>query len=125
MMRLSNAAVLLTLAFMSPGVAQTSRPAYVIAEVERLNNDGWARYAVLAGAIIQKHGGQFLSRMNKTAAVAGNAPESVLLIQFPSFERAQELFASPEYKALIQSRDTAAKFRAYIVESGEGMPPAR
>jgi len=119
------AAALLGLASMSPCIAQTSRPAYVIAEFERSNNDAWARYAASAAPIVQKHGGQFLSRMNRTSAMAGDAPKSVILIQFPSFEKAQELFASPEYKALTQSRDAAAKFRAFIVEGGEGMPPAQ
>ncbi len=43
-----------------------------------------------------------------------------MLIEFPSFKRAQEFWDSPDYRAAVELRKGAAKFNAVIVD---GLPP--
>ena len=43
-------------------------------------------------------------------------PEWIVLIEFESIEQVQELFASPEYQALLPPREKSATTRAIIVE---------
>ena len=49
----------------------------------------------------------------------GEAPKSVTVIMFESAEKAKDYFQSSEYKAILPLRDAGAKFRSYIVESGD------
>ena len=49
----------------------------------------------------------------------GDAPKSVTVIMFGSVEKAKDYFQSAEYKAILPLRDAGAKFRSYVVKSGD------
>jgi uncharacterized protein (DUF1330 family) len=68
---------------------------------------------------VKAHGGQFVARRTNVTSVIGEAPKSVTVIMFESAEKAKDYFQSSEYKAILPLRDAGAKFRSYIVESGD------
>ena len=81
--------------------------AYVIAEIEITNPEGYKEYTTMVPATIQKHGGRFLVRGGKSQALEGEWPERRrVIIEFPSWDAARKWWDSPEYaeaKALRQS----------------------
>jgi uncharacterized protein (DUF1330 family) len=49
-------------------------------------------------------------------ALEGEAPDGVVVLQFPSVEDAKAWYNSPGYQAAIPLRQRAAEYRAFIVE---------
>ena len=49
--------------------------------------------------------------------VAGEPPKRIVIIEWPTLEKAQAYFESAEYKQLVANRDKSAKFRAFVVEA--------
>jgi uncharacterized protein (DUF1330 family) len=73
-------------------------PAYMIAEIEVTNPDGYKEYTTLVPATIEKYGGRFLVRGGKAHPVEGEWPERRrVIIEFPSIEAAKRWWDSPEY----------------------------
>ncbi len=71
-------------------------------------------------APIAKFGGRFIARGGRTATLEG--PEEtcrVVLIEFPSFERASAFYHSDEYKQVKQLREGAANGTFILVEGYE------
>jgi len=48
-------------------------------------------------------------------ALEGEAPDGIVMLQFPSLEDAKAWYESPEYQAAIPHRKNAAHYRALIV----------
>jgi uncharacterized protein (DUF1330 family) len=73
--------------------------AYVISEVEVLDEQQGLRYRDLAAASIARHGGRYLVRGVKPDAPEGDWPTGLLLVvvEFPSMERLQSWHASSDY----------------------------
>ncbi|HEY1252187.1 MAG TPA: DUF1330 domain-containing protein [Thermoanaerobaculia bacterium] len=93
-------------------------PAYVIVEVEVLDAAEFARYAELAPPTIAAYGGRYLARGGKSALLAGEPPpgKRVVVLEFPSLERAQQWETSPEYAPAKAIRQRAARVRMIAVE---------
>ena len=49
-------------------------------------------------------------------SLEGNAPDGVVMLQFPTVEDARAWYYSPAYQAAIAHRKQAADYRAFIVE---------
>ncbi|HET9651537.1 MAG TPA: DUF1330 domain-containing protein [Usitatibacter sp.] len=81
--------------------------AYVFAEVEVTNPEGYRGYTTHVPATIAKYGGRFLVRGGACEALEGEWPQvRRVLIEFPSLEQAKRWWDSPEYanpKALRQA----------------------
>lgn len=126
MQSLSRLATLLAIAVVAIVVAnvvsiarQSARPprAYVIAQVDVTNAERYAEYAKLTPDIIARHGGRFVARAGRTATLEGPSAKSrVVIIEFPSFDAAQQFYASPEYSAARKLRDGAAEAQFVLVE---------
>ena len=74
-----------------------------------INADALAAYAKLAGPAIEGAGGKFLARGVPAKVYDGGINERVVVIEFPTVERAVAAFESPDYQA-------AAKLLAGAVE---------
>jgi len=75
------------------------------------------KYAELAPGAIQGHGGKFLTKGGKSAALEGNPIyEAFFVIEFPSFEQAERCFRSPEYQHAASLRVGAGEVEVVIVE---------
>ena len=100
-------------------------PAYVISDVEPLDRELVARYRSLAEASIAKYGGRYVVRGGSIDAVEGGwDPKHVVIVEFPSMERAREWYASPEYAEALEVRRHALKRRLIFVDGvpGNGGP---
>ncbi len=95
----------------------TPRRAYLVVQVDVTHQDRYAEYAKLTPDIIAKHGGRFLARAGRTETLEGPPAKSrVVVIEFPSFERAQAFYDSPEYTAARKVRENAATAQIIAVE---------
>jgi uncharacterized protein (DUF1330 family) len=96
--------------------------AYIISEVEILDQAAMERYRALAAPSIAAHGGRYLVRGGAAEAVEGGPPpKTLIVVEFPSMARAREWYASAEYAEALKERRTALERRLIFVE---GVPPA-
>jgi uncharacterized protein (DUF1330 family) len=99
--------------------AQSPPPkkAYLLVQVDVTNTQQYGEYTKLSPAIIEKFGGRFLARGGRSTTLEGApAPARVVVIEFPSYERAQAFYDSPEYVAARKVRAGAAKAQFVLVE---------
>jgi uncharacterized protein (DUF1330 family) len=92
-------------------------PAYLVATGTVKNPEAYQEYRVLAAAAIEQYGGRFIARGGKSEVLEGSFPgPRVVIVEFPSFARAQEFFHSPEYQSARQKRLAVADLNLIIVE---------
>jgi uncharacterized protein (DUF1330 family) len=92
-------------------------PAYVVAQVEVLDPERFRVYQQLATASVEKFGGRFVVRGGSLLKLEGDwDPTRVVVVEFPSLERIERWYRSPEYVAAIEARKGAAVFRMIGVE---------
>ncbi|HET9468826.1 MAG TPA: DUF1330 domain-containing protein [Vicinamibacterales bacterium] len=90
---------------------------YIIAQVDVTNPQQYGEYAKLSPGIIAKFGGRFLARAGRTVTLEGTPARSrVVIIEYPSFERAQAFFSSTEYQQAKKLREGAATAQFILVE---------
>lgn len=91
--------------------------AYIIAEINVHDATGYEEYRRLAGATLAAFGGRFLVRGGATDTVEGEwRPQRVVVIEFPSTERARAWWASPQYAAARAIRQRTAVTRMIVAE---------
>ncbi|WP_354255000.1 DUF1330 domain-containing protein [Bradyrhizobium sp. F1.13.3] len=91
--------------------------AYVISEVEARDQAAMEAYRGLAAQTIAQYGGRYLARGGAAEVVEGGPPpKTIIIVEFPSIERAREWYASPEYAAALKLRRTALERRLMFVE---------
>jgi uncharacterized protein (DUF1330 family) len=98
--------------------AQSKPPAYIIAEIDVMDQDGYAKeyQSRAVKAIIEEGGGKFLSRGSKSISIRGEPPKRIVLFAFENLDRAQAAFASSGYAEAYAHGEKYAKFRIYAVE---------
>ena len=100
--------------------AQGSKKAYMLVQVDVSNTSQYQEYAKLTPGIVAKYGGRYLARAGRTATLEGPAARSrVVVLEFPSFERAREFYDSPEYVAARKVREGAGTAQFVVVEGLE------
>ncbi|MBP2680647.1 MAG: hypothetical protein H6Q78_510 [Candidatus Krumholzibacteriota bacterium] len=83
--------------------------AYVIARIEITDWDRYREYVKATPAVIAKFGGRFIARGGETITLEGPAEtRRVVLIEFPSLDRARAFYDSPEYREVMKLREGAA-----------------
>ena len=96
--------------------------AYVISDVEPRDADLIAQYRALAQDSIARYGGRYIVRGGAVDAVEGGwTPRMIVVVEFPSMERAREWYRSPEYAEALKVRAGALERRLIFVE---GVPPS-
>ena len=91
--------------------------AYVIVDMTVTDPAAIEKYRELAGASVSAAGGRFLVRGGKMEVFDGDwKPQRVVVIEFPSLERARFWRSSPEYGKACEIRDRAARTRMIAVE---------
>ena len=92
-------------------------PAYVISEVEVRDQAAMEAYRALAAQTILQYGGRYLARGGAAEVVEGGPPaRTVIIVEFPSMDRAREWYASPEYAEALKLRQAALERRLMFVE---------
>lgn len=90
---------------------------YLIAHLDITDPKPFGRYRAAVPAVIERYGGRYLIRGGKAEALEGNwtVPRLVVL-EFPSTERAREFYDSPEYQEILPLRLKGASGTVAIVE---------
>jgi uncharacterized protein (DUF1330 family) len=97
--------------------AQPAKKAYILVEVDVTNPQQYGEYMKLSPGIIEKFGGRFIARGGRSATLEGTpARGRVVVVEFPSYERAEEFYKSAEYEAARKVRTGAAAARFVLVE---------
>ena len=95
-------------------------PAYVLANVEITDPEGFKEYVKGVQATIAAHGGRYLARGGLTQVLEGNwTPKRVIILEFSDVERIRAWYRSPEYQPLIAVRQRTSNTELTIIE---GMP---
>jgi uncharacterized protein (DUF1330 family) len=91
--------------------------AYVIVDIGITEPEAYAEYIKVAPPTIAKYGGRYVVRGGKAEALEGEwAPRRVVVLEFPSYERAKAWWASPEYEAPKRLRQRSATANMIVVE---------
>ncbi len=92
--------------------------AYVISEVEVLDEARAQRYRELAAVSIARHGGRYTVRGALPEVAEGNWPsgQRVVVVEFPSMERLRAWYSSDDYAEALAVRETALTRRLLFVD---------
>ncbi len=92
--------------------------AYVISEVEILDDRLIETYRAMAQATIEQYGGRYIVRGGDVELVEGerNPARRFVIVEFPNMERAREWYRSPEYTQALKVRATALTRTLVFVE---------
>ena len=87
-------------------------PAFVIVEIEVRDPEAYETYRSLVPASLDAYGGKFIARGGATENLEGDwTPERIVVLEFPSLERARQWWGSPEYRDAKAIRMRAARTR--------------
>jgi uncharacterized protein (DUF1330 family) len=100
--------------------AQSTPKAYVVTEIEVINQEAQKAYLPKVGEVIKSSGGTYLARGGKIVSLeGGEAPKRATIVVYDSLEKAQASRNSPAWTALSAERNKALKAKSYIIE---GLP---
>ncbi len=91
--------------------------AYVISDVEIRDQTLVQEYRRLAQETIAQYGGRYLARGGSIESVEGGwTPKNVVIVEFPTMERARAWYRSPEYAEALKVRRVALERRLIFVD---------
>jgi uncharacterized protein (DUF1330 family) len=91
--------------------------AYLLARVEITDWDRYKEYVNETPGVVKKYGGRFIARGGKVETLEGIEEERrLVLIEFPSFEKAKEFYASQEYQEAKKLRAGAASGQFLVID---------
>ena len=95
-------------------------PAYLILDIHVQDPEEYAAYRERSPASLEAYGGRYLVRGGPHEVVEGDwNPERIVVVEFPSVERAREWYRSPEYQEIVSMRMRAAPSQVVLVEGVE------
>jgi uncharacterized protein (DUF1330 family) len=68
------------------------------------------------GATFKGHPIKILAAYGPQQVLEGDAPEGVVIVEFPTTEAARAWYDGPEYQEVRQHRFKGSKYRAVLVE---------
>ncbi len=91
--------------------------AYVIVELNVTDAKLYDEYKKLVPATVEKYGGRFAVRGGKVDSMEGGwNPARIVVLEFPSMEKARAWYGSPEYAPALAMRLKAANAKLILVE---------
>ena len=98
-------------------------PAYIGVHVDVKDPARYEEYKKLAPDSIRQYGGRYLTRGGVTEVLEGDwVPRRLVLLEFPSLERARAWWNSPEYAAPKAMRHATAKSTMVLLEGLDVQP---
>lgn len=92
-------------------------PAYVIVDITIHDPVGYAEYKKLAPPAVAAYDGKYLARGGAVETLEGTwAPKRLVILEFPTVERAKQWLDSDEYRAARQLRHQTATTQMIVVE---------
>jgi uncharacterized protein (DUF1330 family) len=93
---------------------------YVIVNVDVKDPVRYQEYIKAAPPSIREHGGRYIARGGRTEKLEGDfEPRRVVLLEFPSFERARQWWSSHAYAHAKALRQSCARADLVLVEGCE------
>ena len=84
--------------------------AYIIARINVTDMEQYKKYLGVTPGTIEKYDGRFIARGGETVTLEGTEEtRRVVLLEFPSLERAVEWYNSEDYQAAKKLREGAAE----------------
>jgi uncharacterized protein (DUF1330 family) len=98
--------------------AQATPPAYVIAEIDVVDENGYANeYLPLANKALAGSGQKRLASGGNALSIAGDPPKSrIVLSVFENMAKAQAAYSSPAFTDAQKIGERYAKFNIYAIE---------
>ena len=91
--------------------------AYVIVDIEVTNPEAYEKYREQVPSLVAKYGGKYLTRGGEMEMLEGDwTPKRLVVIEFPSFQRAKEFYESEEYAPVKEIRINATNSKMVLVD---------
>ncbi len=91
--------------------------AYIIANVRVTDPTQYEDYKTFSTLAMQAHGAEVCVRGGPSQVLEGDwTPDRLVVLKFPSVEKARAFYDSPEYGRARQARAGAAVMRMVVVE---------
>ncbi len=91
--------------------------AYVIVDIEVLDSVPYEQYKHLAAQTVAAYGGRYLVRGGRSEVLEGEwEPSRLVILEFPTYERAEAWYSSAEYTTAKEIRRSAARMDMVLVE---------
>ena len=91
-------------------------PAYMIFNVDVKKPEQYQHYRKFSSLAMQAYDAKVLVRGGSTTALEGTPPNRVVILEFPSVEKAQQFYDSPQYLRARNAREGAAQADIFIVQ---------
>ena len=89
---------------------------YLIFEIEITDPAAWDEYRRVAGPVMAAGGGRFVLSSQSVEPLEGDwSPATISVVEFPTYEAAQDFYRSPAYQATIPMRQKASRGRGILV----------
>ncbi|NQV59568.1 MAG: DUF1330 domain-containing protein [Alphaproteobacteria bacterium] len=93
---------------------------YLIAQIDMHDAETYAKYTAQTPGTVAPFGGKFIVRAGQWESLEGAAPgPRVVLIEFPSYEKAKEWYNSDAYQAIVGLRQAASTGSAFVIEGAD------
>ena len=92
--------------------------AYVVANVEVNDPEGYREYTQQVPGTLEPYGGRFVVRGGDLQVCEGSPLPRLVVIEFPSAEQASAWYNSPEYQAIISIRHQNASCNFLVIAPG-------
>jgi uncharacterized protein (DUF1330 family) len=91
--------------------------AYVVVDLDVQDASAFEEYRKQVPAVIERFGGRYLVRGGRSQTLEGDwQPRRVVLLEFPSWDKAMTFYMSPEYQPLRQLRLRSSRSKIVLVE---------
>jgi uncharacterized protein (DUF1330 family) len=93
-------------------------PAYLVIRVNVTDWDVYGEYMKHTPRVLNEYGGRFIARGANPETLEGE-PENlrIVIVEFPSMERAKSFYNSKDYQALKQMRGGAAEAQFVAIDA--------
>ena len=92
-------------------------PAYLIADIEVIDADGFGEYRAKVPDAIAAHGGRYLARGGALEVLEGAwNPSRCVIVEFPSMAALKAFYDAPEYAALLELRKRTTRTNLVALE---------
>ena len=91
--------------------------AYVIVDIEIFDPAGFAAYRQAVVPLVEKYGGKYIAASDRVETLEGDwSPKRIVMIEFPSMDRAKECFGCEEYREPRKMRHRTANSKIILIE---------
>ena len=95
-----------------------SKPAYLVVDAQSTDPERMVEYRRLSSIAVEKFGARFLVRGGAYDVLEGEwRPQRLVVIEFPSMEKAKAFYDSPEYLAAREARAGVSDFDMLLAEA--------